>query len=498
MSEVKKLAGQTLIYGISSILGRVLNFLLTPIHTNYFVQATYGIISYLYAYTAFINVLLTFGMETTFFRFLQDNQDPNKLYHQAFSWVLTLSISFFTLIFLFRDMIAQWIGYPQYGHIIVLIGAIIALDALAALPMAKLRYQERAKLFMLINLINITITVLLNIYFIYAIKGDVTYVFIANLIASIIKTILAIAINPPRYLLYNSALLKPMLQYGGFIMLAGIAGTINEMLDRIMLKWLWDEDQLFQGVLLSGEEMTGIYGANYKFAMLISLFTQAFKYAAEPFFFKSAADKDSPERFAKVFHLYTLATLVGFLVLSSFASEIVSIDLTLGLRETPIYLIGETYWGGLNVVPVLLLAYVFNGAYFNLSIWFKISKQTQYALIFTSMGAGITITANWLGIPHFGYMASAWATFLSFAVMAVAVYLIGSYRYPIPYRIKRISLYTFIFGIAVLINSEMLSSYQPINEIFIKTAVCVLALISILLLERFFPLFGSKDQLKPN
>jgi len=281
-----------------------------------------------------------------------------------------------------------------------------------------------------------------------------------------------------------------MLQYGGFIMLAGLAGTVNETLDRIMIKWLWMEDKLWNGMQLNGEEMIGIYNANYKFAMLISLFTQAFKYAAEPFFFKSSTQKDSPERFAKVFHYYTLATLLGFLILSSFSREIASIDITLGLSESPKYVIGKAYWEGLIVVPVLLLAYVFNGAYYNMSIWFKLTKQTRYALLFTGIGAVVTLIVNFAGIPRYGFIASAWATLLSFASMAIAVYWAGHRHYPVPYRIKRMLLYLCIFTAGFLVNSWWIPAISPASiYVLIKIGICILILILINFLEKLFPVF---------
>ncbi len=491
-SVVKKLAGQTVIYGISSILGRILNFVLTPIHTNYFSTAVYGIISYLYAYTAFINVVLTFGMETTFFRFLQDDDNPEKLYQQAFSWIFTLVLLFLGIVIMLKDQIAAGIGYPTEGHLIFMLGGILALDALAALPMAKLRYQERAKLFMIINLSNIFLTVLLNIIFIYVLEAGIMYVFIANLSASTLRTVLAFIVVPPRRLILSTSLLSPMLQYGGFIMLAGLAGTINEMLDRIMLKWLWTGERLWQGITYSGEELTGIYNANYKFAMLISLFTQAFKYAAEPFFFKSSKQEDSPESFSKIFHYYTLATLVGFLALSSFSKEIASIDITLGLGTTPKYVIGKDYWEGLVVVPILLLAYVFNGVYYNISIWFKITKQTRYALLFTSIGAVITVVVNFLGIPHMGYIASAYATLLSFLAMAIAVYITGRKKYPIPYRFKRLFVYLGFFILAYIINSRIILIFEPvILHILLKTIVCMAVLALVVFIEKRAPVFTT-------
>ncbi|MEM9719645.1 MAG: oligosaccharide flippase family protein [Bacteroidota bacterium] len=485
---MKKLAGQTAIYGVSSILGRMINLLLVPLHTRVFQTGQYGVIGYFYAQTAFLNVVLTFGMETTFFRFIQDKGNSNQIYSQAFTWILALSTLLLAIILSFYQPIASFLGYPDYSRILIYVGIILALDALAALPMAMLRHQERATRFALITLVSIFINIGFNFLFLLVMGKGLEYVFLANILGSVAKTLLALLSNPPLGLLWDPKLLRKMLNYGGFIMLAGLAGTANQMLDRLMIPYLWQEDYPFLGGNYSGDQLLGIYQAIYKLAIFIALFTQAYRYAAEPFFFRSAQDKESPQTFARVFHYYTLATLAGFLFISSFASEIISFDLSLGLAEAPIYFIDDSYWLGLPVVPILLFAYVLNGMYFNFSIWFKITKQTRYALLFTSLGAICVFAINYFGIPQFGFYASAWGALICFALMALLAYTTGQKNYPIPYRIGRIGLLACLFLLAFYINHRIGPTENMPWISGAKLLVCFLCLGSVFLFERSWPI----------
>jgi len=487
LSILKKLAGQTLIYGTSIILSRLINLAFTPIYTNLFPREIYGIYTNLYAYVAFANVVVTFGMETTFFRFVQDQSDPKKVYGQAFAWVALMALSLGGLVGLLREPAAAWMGYAGQGSLILMLAGIIVLDALAALPLARLRQEERVRWFAAILLTNVLVTLVANLVFVVWLRMGIEYVFVSNLIASVIRLGMSLWRNLPRHLRPDPKLLRPMLRYAFYIMLAGLAGIMNETLDRIMLPFRWTEGQWYDGALQSGESLNGIYGANYKLVMFIALATMAFRYAAEPFFFREAGEKDSPRTFARVFHYFTLAALTGFLLVGSFAQELVSFDF-FGLFGPDKTFIDRAYWSGLKAVPVLLLAYVFAGAYTNMSIWFKLTNQTRFAILFTGAGALITILVNYFGIPHYGYMASAWATLLCYALMAGLVYVLGQRYYPIPYKLGRLGLYGLLFLLAYALNRQIGAVDGYWLAFGAKAGVVIASLGLVVLLEYLLPL----------
>jgi O-antigen/teichoic acid export membrane protein len=494
MSVLRKLAGETAIYGISSVIGRLLNLILTPIYTEVFKKGTYGIIGDLYAFVSFANVFLTFGMETAFFRFSEDHDDPKKAYSQAFIWVSSLVLMILIVGLLSYQTVAGWIGYGEQEHLVLMTLLIICIDGLAALPMAKLRKEGRAKRFAIINLTNIGISLSANILFIAILDLGIEYVFISNIVASSIRLGLALLTGLPASIKPDPRLLRSMAHYGFFIMIAGLAGMMNETLDRILLPRLWIEGTLWGDPPayplepFTGLEMNGVYNACYKLSMFIALVTQAFRYAAEPFFFREAKDKNSPETFARVFHYFMIAVLAAFMLVSSYAHEIVSFNF-FGLTGDKTF-IDEAYWLGLSVVPVLLMAYVFSAAYINLSIWFKITKQTRFALLFAGTGAFITIVINVLTIPRYGYLGSAWATLACYGSMALLCYLVGQKYYPIPYRIPRLLGYALLFVAAYAINQQIgpTAGYWP--AFFFKLLVAAAAIGGVVVGEKFFPLFS--------
>lgn len=474
-----------MIYGSSVILARLLNLAFTPLYTNIFEREIYGIYTNLYAYVALVNVLLTFGMETTFFRFIQDSADPRKIYGQAFFWVGSMAGGFAILATSLHGILADWMGYSGQEQYLLYLIAIVGLDALAALPLAKLRHEDRVGWFATILITNVLVTLAANLVFVYWLRWGIEWVFISNLIASAIRLGMALWKNLPSHLKPEKGVLRPMLDYAWYIMIAGMAGIMNETLDRIMIPFRWEDGKVFDGMAMTGEAMNGIYGANYKVAMLIALATQAFRYAAEPFFFKEDGNKDSPRTFARVFHYFMLAALTGFLVISSFAQEIVSFDV-FGLTEGTF--VNEAYWSGVKVVPILLAAYVFSAAYINLSIWFKITKQTRFAILFTGTGALITILINYIGIPILGYMASAWATLACYAVMSVMVYFVGQKYYPVPYQVGRLLGYGMLFALAFALNQQIgpTNAYWP--AFLYKAMVCLVVLAGVAWVEKWNPI----------
>lgn len=473
MSLLKKLASQTAIYGSSVILARLINLAFTPLYTQLFAPEVYGIYTNLYAYVAFVNVVVTFGMETTFFRFLGERDSPAKVYGQAFFWVGLTAALLVLMVAPLHGTLAGWMGYAGQERFLLWLLAIVVLDGLTALPLAKLRHEERVGWFATITLTNVAVTLIANLVLVYWLRLGIEYVFIANLIASAVRLGMALWKNWPKHIKPDVSLLKDMLPYAWFIMIAGLAGIMNETLDRIMIPFRWTDGTWFDGMAMSGEAMNGIYGANYKVAMLISLATQAFRYAAEPFFFREDGKKDSPQTFARVFYYFMLAALVGFLVIASFAQEIVSFNF-FGLTEGTF--VDKAYWSGARVIPILLLAYVFSAAYINLSIWFKLTKQTRFAILFTGAGALVTVVVNYVGIPLFGYMASAWATLACYVLMCVLVYVAGQKYYPVPYRIGRLLAYGALFLVSYWVNDQIgPTAGFPLAFLF-KAGICAVAI----------------------
>lgn len=444
MSPLRKLASQTAVYGLSTILGRFLNYLLVPLHTRVFDTDEYGVVSELYAYISFFLVVLTYGMETAFFRFSQDEEKKDKVFPTAFVSVSISSVVFMLGMGVFAQPIANAIRYPNHPEYIVIFSLILGFDAMASIPFALLRQQGRPAKFAIVKNINIISNILLNIYFLmlcpymqhksnislpfYDATIGVGYVFISNLAASIItlpllsKEILWMKKG------FDPTLWRKMIAYGLPLLIVGLGGMVNETLDRAIMKYLLPAGK---GTL----SQVGIYGANYKLSVLMSLFIQAFRFAAEPFFFSHAKTLDKKIIYARVMDYFVIVCLGIFLIVTLY------IDL---LK----YFIGERFYEGLKVVPVLLLANLCLGVYYNLSIWYKLSDQTSKGAIISLIGAGITIGLNIWWIPVFGYVGSAWATFLCYFSMMLICYGMGMKYYPIPYHIRHILSFT---GIALIL-----------------------------------------------
>lgn len=470
MNPLKKLASQTAVYGLSQIVGRFVNYLLVPLHTALFDTADFGINTLMYSYVTFFNVLLTYGMETAFFRFSQKHDKPAQVYSTALTSLISSSLFFGLLFGVFSQQIASVINVPEHPEYVVYFTAIIALDAISAVPFAYLRQQNKALKFAIVKNINIFTNILLNLYFLllcpyfqneygmllplYNGTINIGYIFLANLIASIVtipllwKEILAI-----RNASFNKTLWREMLIYGLPLMVVGFAGMINETLDRIIISYVYTDVQ-------EGLRATGIYGANYKLSILMSLFIQAFRYAAEPFFFNHAKDNDKRHIYATVMNYFTLVCLALFLMVTLY------IDVFK-------HFINNRYWEGLHVVPVLLIANMFLGMYYNFSIWYKLSDNTNKGAIISTTGAVITILANIILVPLLGYTGSAWATLICYTSMAIICYAVGVKHYPIPYQIGRLLAY---IGFALALF--LLSKYLLIPDGFIKYAVHAILLLT--------------------
>jgi O-antigen/teichoic acid export membrane protein len=409
----------------------------------------------MYAYVAFLVVLLTYGMETAYFRYATlPDLNAQKVYSNTLYSLSFTTTLFILLAMVFSQDIANWLRYPNHEEYIVWFALIVGLDALASIPLAKLRKESRAKKFAVVNLINVGVNIGLNLFFLWYCKGNfdagnsnwlidlcynpevgVGYVFIANLIASVIKFIILVPEMDIKGE-FDMSLLKGMLKYAYPMLFVGLAGIVNEMLDRTILKEMLTKQYLAEDTYPTEElahqaalAQLGIYGGNYKITMIVSLFIQAFRYAAEPFFFNQEKEKDAKKTYAKVMNIFVIVVALFFLVIS------------LNLQIFKFFTPNPDYWQGLVVVPILLGANVFLGIYVNQSIWYKLSNKTHYGTLISVVGAIITVVANVSLIPIWGYVGCAWATLFCYSFMVVFSYYLGQRHYPIPYNLRKIALF---------------------------------------------------------
>ncbi len=461
MNKLKQLAGNTLIYGISTILVRSLNWLISPFYSVVFnnVAQNVGVITVVYAYIAFINVLLMYGMETAFFRFSAKAKNSSEVFKTTFTSLLISTSIFCTIAFLFADQIASLISYPNRGNIIRLVCIILGVDTLSNIPFAQLRLEGKSIQYVAIKLFNVVVNISLNIFLLYpmyikekegiAINANLGlfYVFLANMIASTSTFIIFLPSIIRSKLGINFTLLKKMLFYGGPLIIAGLAGIANETLDRILLKIL---------LPYSAKEVDiqiGIYSMAYKLSIFMALVVQAYRLGAEPFFFKQAGDKDEKETLAKAMNIFTLAAITIFLAVSLNIDWIVLI-------------LGSNFREGKEIVPIILMAYLFLGIFYNLSVWYKVTDKTRAAMIISLIGAILTILINVIFIPTYGYWASAWATFASFFTMTVTSWLWGKKYYPVPYNIKLIVSYILSAILIYIFFKQMSFSNYSMQVVF--------------------------------
>lgn len=477
-NPIKQLAGQTAVYGLSTIIGRLLNYLLVPLHVALFQPAAYGVVTELYAYAAFLAVILTYGLETAFFRYLnkEENHSQNS-FRTGFSALLFSTTIFLTATLVFRDNIADFILYPENSEYVLWFALILAFDALSALPMAKLRSENKALLFASVNIVSIAVTVILNLFFLIYCKNNfesehtnsfvrsiydpnigVGYIFIANLLGSLSKFLILIPTMIRTKGKFDWDLLKIMLSYAIPLLFFGLAGIINETFDRILLRRLLNETK---GEVYAKMQV-GIYGANYKLAMLVTIFIQAFRYAAEPFFFAHEKHKDSKKTYAYIMQVFAGVVGALFLVVTLFMDLFKHIIIP-----------NESYWEGLKVVPILLMANIFLGIYYNLGIWFKLSGKTSKGMYISIIGALITILLNLWLIPIFEYIASAWVTLISYFTITVISYVLGQKYYPVPYKLGRILFYIISPVIIYLVLQQF-----TIENIIIKYTIHSLILMT--------------------
>lgn len=447
MSKIKRLAGETVLYGLGSIFPRMLNFLLLPLHTiNMFSEAEYGEITKLYAFVGLINIVYMFGMETAYFRFAtKPGADAKRIFNLAQTGVIIISgaITFLLIVFATPITASLQISNTQF---VTWLALTMLVDAIVAIPFARLRLEKKPLVFATAKILNVLVLVGLNYYFLkisFDSSVGVGYVFLANLIANacfllfFVKTLLSW--RPA----WDKSLSPQMFQYAYPVMITGVAGMINEMFSRTMLDWRLPEN-FYDGI--TGKEAGGIFGVSYKFAVFMNLGIQAFRYAAEPFFFSNAQDKNSPALFAKVNHYFIITCCVVLL----------GIGINLDLVK---YFTGENFWLGMSIVPVLLLAYLFLGIYYNISIWFKVTDKTYYGTVITVIGAVITIAGNYILIPMYGFMGSAVAALLCYSFMAIICYWLGQRNYPIPYSVGRDVGYIILtYSILSIVNKIVIDN----------------------------------------
>ncbi|HEU5289823.1 MAG TPA: polysaccharide biosynthesis C-terminal domain-containing protein [Cyclobacteriaceae bacterium] len=439
MKQLQKLAGETVLYGLGSIVPRFLNFLLVPLHTGVFNPEEYGVITKLFAYVAVVNIIFMFGMETAYFRFAtKPGADEKRIFNLSQSVVIAISILLSLLFILLANPIAVALDVPGNENLIIWLAVIMFMDAVAAIPFARLRLQKKAMQFAAGKLINVFILVGLNVYFLklyYTPSLGVEFVVLATLASNLFYLIFFARTLFSWRPVFDREISPAMFSYAYPVMITGLAGMTNEMFSRLTLEW-WLPENFYPGQ--SSEYALGIFGACYKFGMLMSLTVTAFRYAAEPFFFSNASDKSSPQLFAKVNHYFIIAGCVVFL----------GVGINLDILKY-FFLTNPAYWEGLTIVPILLLGYLFLGAYYNFSIWFKLTDRTHYGTMITVGGALITIASNFLLIPVFGYWGSSLATLICYFSMTVACYWLGQKFYPIPYSINKSLAYILITTLIV-------------------------------------------------
>lgn len=438
-NPLKSLLGQTAIYGLPTIVGRLLNYFLVPLYTGpgKLQPEDYGVLSELYAYVAFLIVLLPLGMETAFFRYINDKKDKNEVFRNSFLTVFGFGVLFFLIILLFHGSISSAIGYEDHPEFIISLALVVTIDAITALPMAKLRSENRAREFSLIHFTAIVVNIGLNciiIFFLFDSNDPVQAIFmilIANVLASAVKIIGTYKDFLKIKWTYNKELGKQMLTYSLPLVIGGLAGIINETLDRVTMKPLLTGTGLSEKAALA---QVGIYSACYKLAMIVTIFLQAYRYAAEPFFFAQSQNKDRNKLYVKIMNYFVAGVCIVFL------------GVTLNIDIFKHFIRNDAYWSGLGVVPILLIANVFLGIYINQSIWYKLSGQTKYGAYIAIGGATLTILINVIFIPFFSYWAAAWATLIVYAGQMVVSYILGQKHYPINYNLRKFGLY---FGTAV-------------------------------------------------
>ena len=430
MASLKSLAKDTAIYGLSSIVGRFLNYLLVPLYTAKLAAASggYGVITEVYSYVALLLVLLTFGMETTFFRFInKGDEDPHRVYSTTLTAVGAVGVAFLILVMAFLPSIAGALDYAAHPEYIAIMAVVVALDAFQSIPFAYLRYKRRPLKFAALKLLFIVLNIALNLIYFVALDGkDVLYAFAINLFCTAFVTLFFYSELSGFRFCFDGALLRRMLSYAWPILVLGIAGILNQTADKMIFPRIVEGE--------AGKVQLGIYGASVKIAMIMAMITQAFRYAYEPFVFSKQKEEDNRATYAKAMKYFLIFTLLAFLMV-------------VGYLDIIKYIIAPDYWDGLKVVPIVMAAEIMMGVYFNLSFWYKLIDRTIWGAWFSGAGCAVLIAVNIIFIPQYGFMACAWAGVAGYGTAMLLSYFVGQRYYPIRYPLVSIFVYVLIAGL---------------------------------------------------
>ena len=458
MANLKSLAKDTAIYGLSSIVARFINYLLVPIQTVRFAASggEYGVITNVYAYVSLLIILLTFGMETTFFRFMsKEGEDPRKVYSSTLSMVMITSLFSTLLLMIFLHPIATAIGYADHPEYVAVMYITVAIDAFMAIPFAYLRYLHKPIRFALLKIINILMNITLNILYLIVLPAlklnpfgiydeqftlDVAFVFYINLFCTCTTLLLLWKEWVTMPFKIDKDTCKRMLRYTWPLLVMGLAGQLNQAASQILFPYFYD------GSVEEAREQLGIYGACIKIAMIMVMITQAFRFAYEPFVFGKSKDRDNRDTYAQAMKFYLIFTLLAFLCV-------------MGYIDVLKYVVGSSYWEGLRVVPIVMAAEIMFGIFFNLSFWYKLTDRTIWGAYFSGIGVVVLVVINVLFVPHFSYMACAWAGFAAYATSMLLSYFIGQHYYKIDYPLGEMARYTFVAAVlfvAMIVAREQL------------------------------------------
>ncbi|RLD36421.1 MAG: polysaccharide biosynthesis protein [Bacteroidetes bacterium] len=479
LSSLRKLAGQTAVYGLSSILGRLLGYLLVPLYTRVLVESAYGSVVEMYSYMALLLIVLTYGMETAFFRFSESTGKREKVFGTGLLSILTSSVVFLIFILLFSGNLADIIRYSTQPQYIIYLAFILFFDSINTIPFANLRAENKPKKFVAIKLTGIFVNIGLNLIFVilipyiienwqggfseflqsfYRENDKVSYIFISNVISSGLMTLMFLPQLLKIKLHFDYAIWRKMIVYALPLLVFGLAGVVNEVLDRVLLKYLLPENIAMAQL--------GIYGACYKVSIIMTIFIQAYRYAAEPFFFAQEQEKNAKETYAHLMNYFVMTTSIIFLA-------------TMLYIDVVILFVGKPFREGVGIVPILLLANMFLGIYYNLSVWYKLTNKTKFGAYISLFGAIITIGLNFYWIPRIGYMGSAWATLICYGSMMVISYFLGKKYYSIPYD-----------WISILVMIGLSLGFYQISLLFHIETLWIKLLVNTLMLLVFLGILG--------
>ena len=490
MNDIRKLAGQTVIYGFGTVVPRFLNYaLLTPFYTRILGLEQYGVVTELYAWMVLALVILTYGMETTYFRFAGKKAPAGEVYGTAMISLFTTSAFFLLAISLFLAPVSGFLGYEQHPEYIRMFAWIVAIDAFSAIPFAWLRNNNKPMLFSALKIINVLVTIIMAFFFLWyapslAEKGSswiykiwnpdfqVGYVFVANLAGSAITLISLLPFIFRLKPVFDRKLLVRMLSYSWPLLIGGMAGSLNEVLDKILLR------RLIGGA--EGLATVGLYGAGYKVGVLMSLFIQMYRFAAEPFFFEKAGSKDAKETYAVTMKYFVITALILFLGINLYPEAIQ-------------VLIGEDFRESLIVVPIISMGYLLLGIFINQSIWYKVDDKTIYGAWITLAGVAVTVAVNVIFVPVFGYIAAAWAHVACYLSMVIVSYFVGLRFYPIKYETGKIVLYIAL-AVTLLFISMLLEGENKFLNAALDTILLFIFFAVTEIRDKFFTLLFKKGQ----